>query len=162
MTDVKFLAEEQLRLLGGEQYPVPVIALAEQHHIHVFTSEDFLKDENGYISMENGNAKIVVNGTHSYGRKRFTIAHEIAHYLLDRDYLLEHGSIDRDGTAADPSYRSRETRANIFAAELLMPEQPFVDQWLVLKDIERIADYFGVSKSAAQWRAKNLGLIEAQ
>ena len=54
------------------------------------------------------------------GRRRFTITHEIGHYILH-----PREGLDREDTAAnftlwnDPG---EETEANVFAAELLMPE----------------------------------------
>ena len=57
------------------------------------------------------------------GRRRFTIAHEIGHYILH-----PREGLDREDTAAnfmlwnDPG---EETEANVFAAELLMPELLF-------------------------------------
>lgn len=78
------------------------------------------------------------------------------------DYLQQHKAIDRDGDAADSSYRLREQRANEFAAELLMPESKFVQQWIDLGTVEKVADYFGVSKPAAIVRATNLGIIASE
>ncbi|GGE93963.1 ImmA/IrrE family metallo-endopeptidase [Sphingomonas prati] len=52
-------------------------------------------------------------------RQRFTIAHEIAHFLLHRDYI-------KNGIVDNVMYRSglsskRETEANRLAAEIVMP-----------------------------------------
>ncbi|HUZ65637.1 MAG TPA: ImmA/IrrE family metallo-endopeptidase [Acetobacteraceae bacterium] len=63
--------------------------------------------------------RIEINGAHSSNRKRFTLAHEIAHYLLHRDMI-------GDGVEDSALYRSRlssatETEANRLAADLLMP-----------------------------------------
>ncbi len=108
-----------------------------------------------------GNSTIVVNEKHSPERKRFTIAHEIAHSYFDGDYLKLHKVIDRNGNAADASYRERERRANDFAANLLMPEEQFIQQWIALGGLEKVTDYFFVSKEAAHYRAINLGLLSA-
>jgi len=57
-------------------------------------------------------------------RQRFTIAHEIAHYLLHRDQI-------GDGIEDTILYRStlsdrREAEANRLAADLIMPEKSIV------------------------------------
>ncbi|WP_051355273.1 ImmA/IrrE family metallo-endopeptidase [Mesorhizobium erdmanii] len=71
---------------------------------------------------------IVVNDDESPVRQRFTIAHEIGHFLYHRDLI-------GDGVADSPAYRSpdekiyettplerrHETQANQFAANILMP-----------------------------------------
>ena len=84
-----------------------------------------------------------------YGRDRFTLAHELGHFLLHhREHIrlarLENGS-------KIEAFRDPEWQANTFAAELLMP--------LGLIDTEEqraIADEFGVSLQAASIRAKKI------
>ena len=62
---------------------------------------------------------IKVNRHDSHGRQRFTVAHELAHYLLHRDLI-------GTGISDDALYRSNQTdsveaEANRMAAELVMP-----------------------------------------
>jgi IrrE N-terminal-like domain len=62
---------------------------------------------------------IKVNKYESDERQRFTIAHEIAHYLLHRDHI-------KNGVIDNVMYRSslsskKETEANKLAADILMP-----------------------------------------
>jgi hypothetical protein len=61
--------------------------------------------------------------TNNEGRWRFTVAHEIGHYVLH-----QHGTIDRTTRKKDFTVWTRaseEAEANYFAAELLMPEEMF-------------------------------------
>ena len=66
---------------------------------------------------------VLVNRNDSVAHQRFTIAHEIAHYIFDYD--------ERTQPTYYKSYLTTETesdvewRANRFAAELLMPVQRF-------------------------------------
>jgi Zn-dependent peptidase ImmA (M78 family) len=162
-TETQERANELLRQFAVGRFPVPVVEIATRLGIQVLANSDYPNDGNGHIEMDgNGNATIIVNEKQSPVRKRFTIAHEIAHFQFDMDYLRMHGSIDRDGDAADPTYRARERRANDFAAQLLMPEDAFIAQWIALRSAEKLADYFSVSKDAARYRAVNLGLLPAQ
>lgn len=55
-------------------------------------------------------AVIAINDNHGWFRKRFTIAHEIGHFLLDHK------------SSQIPDYL-KESEANTFAAELLMPKK---------------------------------------
>lgn len=154
---------ELLEKYSEGRIPVQVIDIAKKLGITVFSDPDYPEFRSGHIQIDDsGAASIIVNAKHSSARKRFTIAHEICHFINDMDYLRRHKVIDRDGSARDPSYRMREKRANEFAAELLMPEEQFVDQWIALEDIEDVANYFGVSKPAALIRATNLGLITSE
>lgn len=63
--------------------------------------------------------KIKVNKFERPERQRFTAAHEIAHYLLHRDYI-------KNGIVDSALYRSnlssaKEVQANKLAADILMP-----------------------------------------
>ncbi len=156
------LSSETKKLLldKGQRFPVPVIEIATALGIRVFADPDYPRKRSGHIELsEDGIASIIVNDKQAPVRKRFTIAHEIAHFQLDSDYLKQHRLIDRDGDAMDATYRRRESCANSFAAHLLMPEDQFVEQWVALGSVEKVADYFGVSCEAARFRAMNLGLM---
>jgi len=58
---------------------------------------------------------VVVNREHPSARQRFSWCHEYAHLLLDRAQL---GHVSRESDRAD----LLEVRANVFAANFLMPE----------------------------------------
>jgi len=73
----------------------------------------------GQIKEENGRIEIKINKHDVKARQRYTLAHEIAHFLLHRD-LLSNGITD------DVLYRSDqsseiEAEANRLAADILMP-----------------------------------------
>ncbi|NLF83413.1 MAG: ImmA/IrrE family metallo-endopeptidase, partial [Candidatus Gastranaerophilales bacterium] len=54
-------------------------------------------------------------------------------------------------------YKKRETTANYFAADLLMPVEKFLEVVNLYDDIHDVASFFGVSCSAASIRASQLG-----
>ena len=90
------------------------------------------------------------------GRKNFTLAHEIAHFLLPDHDLTELVCTKSDiGNWGDWS-RELEREADEFAAELLLPAsavQPIVESAPPsLQLIEKIAQRFHTSLSAAAWR----------
>jgi Zn-dependent peptidase ImmA (M78 family) len=68
--------------------------------------------------------RIRVNRHEAKTRQRFTIAHEIAHYLLHRDFIGDgiEDTILYRSTLSDP----REAEANRMAAQLLMPEPAII------------------------------------
>ncbi|HEX4158822.1 MAG TPA: ImmA/IrrE family metallo-endopeptidase [Rhizomicrobium sp.] len=102
--------------------------------------------------------KITVNSADGHARKRFTMAHEIAHYILHRDLI-------GDGIEDDAMYRSRlggylETQANHYAAYVLMPPPLFRATYRSgVKSYPDLARHFAVSQQAAEIRAKSLGLV---
>ena len=99
---------------------------------------------------------IKVNRHDSHARQRFTVAHELAHYLLHRDQIGR-------GIVDDVLYRStltdrREAEANRLAADLLMPDT-LIETWLDrasalgVSDIPLyLADRFEVSETAMRIR----------
>ena len=107
-------------------------------------------------------------------RKRFTIAHELGHYFSFVSNRLSKQRLERDGRVEDkaiigarPSSSDHlsdadlkvEAEANFIAANLLMPEDLVGASLLEGKNIEEMADEFGVSASAMGFRLQNLGLL---
>lgn len=94
---------------------------------------------------------IFVKRDHPSRRKRFTIAHELAHYIL-------HEAAIGDGVFDDALYRSglssvEETQANALASDILMPWRhlrSYVDRYG--DDVARLADIFDVSRNAMSIR----------
>lgn len=153
-----------------KQLPVPIIAIAHDLGLRVFESENFRETESGSIKKENSDFHIYVNEADPPARKRFTIAHEIAHFLLHRNYLKDikehvdevklpigNGSLNRAKVSLQSqSQKKLEIEANKFAAELLMPEAAFKNAWDKANQIDDVAETFDVSPSAASFRAKEL------
>lgn len=100
-------------------------------------------------------AQILYNIAEPWPRRRFTIAHELGHHVL------EHGERPRDAVQAFSlhNYDPIEAAANRFAAELLMPEKA-VWHWVVEEgntSLEQLAALFAVSQVAMRYRLKRLG-----
>jgi len=101
--------------------PVNVVALSKALGLRVF-SESFAQNISGKLYRDSGSTAgwsiSVQSGEPSY-RQRFTIAHELGHFVLHRDGLtrdLEDDTFYRSGL---PHWQ--ETEANAFAADVLMP-----------------------------------------
>ena len=102
--------------------------------------------------------RIVLHGESGERRRRFTIAHEVGHFVLHPGRLAP-----ERGGGANAAWRAQEREADQFAAELLMPEDRVRDA--VLRhgaDVGRLADCFEVSRQAMQTRLRWLGLAERQ
>lgn len=101
--------------------------------------------------------KIILPAHTPPNRDRFTLAHELGHYVLH--YLWTDRRNERLMALRRGSDRI-EWEANWFAAAFLMPEADFCDQFKTLDgNLTSLAQYFCVSEQAAQIRAKGLGLI---
>jgi Zn-dependent peptidase ImmA (M78 family) len=89
----------------------------------------------------------------SSARDRFSIAHEIGHYVLH--YPL----VKAPMVAARYGSTRVEWEANWFAAGFLMPEEAFKKQYAAIRSVSEVARVFKVSNAAATARAKALRLM---
>ncbi|MEP0149976.1 ImmA/IrrE family metallo-endopeptidase [Roseibium sp.] len=138
-------------------YPVDVRAMADD--LGLYVEEQYLPDTiSGMIKRNFWNEfTVVVNDRHSETRKRFTIAHEIAHYVLHRDMI-------GDGVTDDAMYRSAELsdaverQANRYAASVLMPHWLVRRAWMAgTQDAKALGRAFRVSPAVAEIRIDELG-----
>ncbi len=99
------------------------------------------------------------------GRKRFTIAHELGHYILHSDkplFIDKNPKIMFRNSASSSGEQLQEREANHFAAALLMPIKLIKEEIEnapdnVINPIEYLAKIFKVSEQAMTFRLANLG-----
>ncbi|HEV7423573.1 MAG TPA: ImmA/IrrE family metallo-endopeptidase [Candidatus Paceibacterota bacterium] len=103
-----------LSKLKINEAPVAVNRVAELFSVPIINYSYFPQSISGTIVKQNDSSIIGVNDNQAMVRQRFTIAHELGHFLLGHDHdthiderFDESNQIERD--------------ANKFAAELLMP-----------------------------------------
>lgn len=105
---------------------------------------------------EDGKYIIKVNRHDSPARQRFTVAHEIGHFLLHRDQIG--GGIQDDALYRSTLSDRREAEANRLAADLLMPTALLEDamaraRLLGAEDVPSyLAKQFEVSEAAMKIR----------
>jgi Zn-dependent peptidase ImmA (M78 family)/transcriptional regulator with XRE-family HTH domain len=146
---------QALRLEDGPLGPLPEV-LEERLRLDVDFSP-LPEAVDGLCVSVGERALVLVGSSKPSSRQRFTLAHELAHYLVDD---LDPLYVDERGVRA----RSvAEMRANAFAAHLLMPEpgvratiEGFTDD---AERAVRVALTFGTSVSAAAYQLGNLGLL---
>jgi len=140
-------------------YPVKLGQLAKELGVTVKVSS-LGTGLSGQISREGNQYVIRVNRSEARERQRFTIGHELAHYLLHRHVI----DSSADGIKDTVLYRSGaperiEYEANRLAADIVMPMH-LVEQELrncfggVVTEatIESLASRFEVSKAAMEIR----------
>jgi Zn-dependent peptidase ImmA (M78 family) len=140
-------------------YPVKLGNLARELGIAVKVAS-MPTGVSGQISREDGQYVIRVNRNEARERQRFTIAHELAHFLLHRNII----DASPNGITDNVLYRSGapeqiEFEANRLAADLAMPmsiiEAKLRDEFagvVTEATIESLADSFEVSKAAMEIR----------
>ncbi|WP_426264083.1 ImmA/IrrE family metallo-endopeptidase [Sphingomonas sp. PWP1-2] len=137
------------------QTPVKVGALATALGLRVVIAT-LPVNISGLIQPDGDGFVIKINRFESKERQRFTIAHEIAHYLIHRD-RINSGIVDSVLYRSTLSSRM-EAEANRLAADIVMPSQAvsvaMAKHAKNLNDdsISQLAEEFGVSKQAMSIR----------
>lgn len=152
-----------------KEAPINIEGLANSLGITIKVS-DFNEEAAGLLIIKDGTTTIGVDSNSGPERKRFTIAHELGHFVLH----LEKSKMFIDKLfyrQKSNGYTTRdekiEREANFFAANILMPQK------LILKSLENLtssdlhddstintlAKRFNVSSSAMLFRLINLGIL---
>ena len=157
---------------GAYYLPIPVETVA--YHLGLDVRPAPLGDDiSGLLVIEDGQGTIGYNIKHAEVRQRFTIAHELGHYVLhqsaqplfiDKRYRSS-ATYYRDGHTATGS-SALEIEANSFAAALLMPDDlvyaEVAKHDLDLGDEESLsvlAKKFKVSTQAMAYRLARLQVL---
>lgn len=159
--EMKRIPEPQKNIVKRylSEHPVKLGQLAKELGVSIKISS-LGTGISGQISREAEGYVVRVNRNEARERQRFTIGHELAHFLLHRDII----DSSPNGIQDTVLYRSGapqniEYEANRLAAELVMPKQ-LVEKELNEKfngvvteaSIEALANRFEVSKAAMEIR----------
>jgi Zn-dependent peptidase ImmA (M78 family)/transcriptional regulator with XRE-family HTH domain len=155
--------EERARLNLGAHLPIYTLRkVLEDVGVHVFIDALSSKLAGLYVFAPDFGYCILVNRVHPRERRRWTIAHEYGHFMLDRD---------KPGVDfLRPVQRKPENErfADAFAAAFLMPEAGVQRRFYEeverksdfnVGDLCRMADYYAVSLTAMTLRLESLTLI---
>jgi len=160
-------AKKLLKQFQITKPPINVESLATKLKINI-EHEELDDDVSGFLIIKKDKSTIVVNSCHPSNRQRFTIAHEIGHFML-------HAKISGKEIFVDKKYNrdlnsstgeiEEEKQANQFAAELLMPEK-ILRKEIEDSDIDLVDDTatfvlakkFQVSEQALGYRLAKLDL----
>ena len=148
--DTRAIIDEHLNA-----FPVRLGEIASSLGVKVLRST-LPRGTSGQIGMEDGQFVIRVNRHEAKHRQRFTLAHELAHYLLHRDLIIEDGGWSENVLLRSGHPAQVEFEANRLASDLVIPSHllanaladyvgPMTDE--VVEDLAR---RFGVSNAAME------------
>jgi hypothetical protein len=153
---------------GGDEIPVPVESIAvDLLGLRIEERWD-LGDLSGLLVP--AERLIVLNATERAAgrddpplrRSRFTVAHELGHWICHANERPEAEPVYcRQVHQPEPADRVLEREANVFAAELLMPEPAVRQVWAETNEVDACAARLDVSRTAMTWRLYSFGLVEA-
>jgi Zn-dependent peptidase ImmA (M78 family)/ribosome-binding protein aMBF1 (putative translation factor) len=152
------LAERVRKLwsLGDDPLPSNLFSLIEDQSGLGIALEPLQERIAGLCARVDDLAIALIDSSASFGRQRFTVAHELCHLLLG----------DGEQVLVDERLTGRslvEMRANAFAAHFLMPAKA-VRRYLRQREVDEevaveLQYTFGVSLEALLWHLVNLDLI---
>lgn len=123
--------------------------------------EEMDSDCSGYIEKRINTWVVGINQYQILKRQRFTLAHEFAHFLFDKEHIEQKGRIEDLILFRDQRSTQIERRANEFAGKLLMPDNLFkkyLEQGY--RKLSVLSDKFDVSLAAVRYRAFKLGYLK--
>lgn len=156
--------------------PFPFQETVEQiDELSLFYLDSMPDEVSGAIFFQNDEFSIAINKNKPIVRQNFTAAHELGHYFLHRQWLVDNattglvdysnvldgeGMLLRPDTApTDEESLQKEREANNFAAVLLMSEDKVRQFWELTHDVKKCAEAFQVSIVAMAIRLEKLGLV---
>lgn len=160
--ELNSLALRARRFLGEDSYsPIDVFSVVNgwgQQKITV-VRYPFPAHISGMCTKEESDIVIAISSVSSYGRQRFTLAHELYHVLFDKGQTRV---ICDMSMGEDKSETERE--ADLFASYFLMPYDALMqyaeekEEW-TLKDVIEAGQFFQVSHQAMLFRLRLDGYI---
>ena len=167
---IEIIATEIREMFGLKETPTQIANILNKVGFKIYSLE---MDEtlSGRIGIANefkeilGSKKILqINSQDNRGPQRFTMAHELGHYIFDYDGHNRYANAY--SLAEDDVNSPGEIRVNRFAAALLMPKNIFVDKYTARKTLgldevsicKSLAEEFEVSETAVSKRIVELGL----
>jgi Zn-dependent peptidase ImmA (M78 family) len=129
----------------------------------------FEDEVSGVLILDDSTGIISYNIAHKPNRQRFTIAHELGHYILhrkseklfiDKDFIVKY----RSNKDYDTAEMQQEQQANAFAAAILMPlnllqaelKKPKFRKLDEITLIDSLSELFKVSPQAMTYRLANI------
>jgi len=150
-----------LKMAGIKKPPVDVNKIAKVLGFTIIPF-DYPDKFSGEIVIEGKVKAIGVNKNQSETRQRFTIAHEIGHYINGHTYFDKTGNVYKDECFDyNNPIHQQEKEANSFATELLVPKD-FLKRDLDTfgLDIAKLTELYNVSEQMMWIRLTSLRLAE--
>lgn len=145
------MARKVLKQYKIVEVPTDLRKICEGEGLEYMELDDSEAVDGMLMELEDGTRVAMVNKAKAYVRGRFTLAHELGHIFLrhdkrdfyDAEVAREYGE-DMPESAKPPW----EQEADAFAAELLIPMEQLKKYQAELKNPEKVAGIFQVSRPA--------------
>ncbi len=161
--ELNSLALRTRRMWGEDGYsPIDIFAIVDEWKEMKITIVKYPMSSriSGMCIREKHDTVIGINSTTSYGRQRFTLAHELYHVLYEKDMQRVICDLNMSGDKAES-----EREADQFASYLLIPYDALMryggdrSEWSLEKVIDA-EQFFQVSHQAMLYRLVFDGLLD--
>lgn len=111
------------------------------------------------VTIARGNARLVIlNSGHSEARQRSSLAHELAHIILN--HATDRTRLSREGLLFRGSFdQEQEEEATWLGGCLLVPRDGLLKVRYRTADVDALAAKFGVSTDMIAWRLQKTGVL---
>lgn len=111
------------------------------------------------VTIADGDARLVIlNSAHSDARQNSSLAHELAHLILN--HTTDHARLSREGLLFRGTFdKEQEAEAEWLGGCLLVPRDGLLKMRLRLADERALAAHFGVSRDMIVWRLRVTGVL---
>lgn len=168
--NIKHIKNEVSKILSNYDFTLPIsIEKIVKDLSIVLKSYPFEDNISGVLSIENNKPVIIYNNLQSKLRRRFTIAHELGHYILHQKtgkiFIDSNIKLYRsENSRSTPEKALLEREANFFAATILMPEDLVKQKYNELDKtcsdedelMSLLSNEFQVSQAAMSFRLKDI------
>lgn len=155
---------QELRELLGEDInsPIDIFALVNRIEELTLVFYPFSENISGMCVRDEEVKLIAINSTMSYGRQRFTLAHELYHLFYDSNgFNVCSSQLNTN--------KDNEKDADQFASYFLAPYRSLRkmaksiadDGFLTMADVIKMEQFFGMSHLAMFWRLVSEGYLYA-
>lgn len=139
---------------------IDVIGFSNSLGINVFSENNLDKSAEIRYDKNKGTFSIYVKSGEPLTRQRFSIAHELSHFVLHKEIIESNFVVQR---SEPKKFDQKEKEADELATELLMPKdkiKEFINnnskEKISKSFVEKLASYFKVSRYVAVIRLREL------
>jgi Zn-dependent peptidase ImmA (M78 family) len=158
------MAREVIKKFSITKLPVNMSIILEGYGFQYLEVESFPEKLDALFIFNNGISYAAVNKNHHLHRKKFSLAHELGHKLMNHDVNYYKSSFTIDNPPNKDEHHKLEDifekEANIFAGELLVPLNMLKSEFKKSQDIPSLSRIFEVSQEVMSIRIKDhMGIL---
>ncbi len=153
MSNVHSYVEQLLKKNNITKPPIDVYAIAKNLNLIVIPRPYTAKNKLAAMLIREGRKVIIaINSDHDKQKQRFSVAHEIGHFLLhpgEKLFIDREFSVNFRDSKASIGKHIQEIEANRFAGKLLIPER-FLIEDLHAYHMDEVEDNHKISRELAK------------